>query len=54
MLVPDFNLHMDLQQRFNLQLMRELRDIGVSFAHPTRTIHVAGPIGPATAAAEAS
>jgi small-conductance mechanosensitive channel len=53
-LVADFNLHMDLQQRFNLQLMRELRDIGVSFAHPTRTIHVAGQIAPAAAPAEAS
>ena len=53
-LVPDFNLHMDLQQAFNLQLMRELRGIGVSFAHPTRTIHVAGPVGPAMTAAEAS
>jgi small-conductance mechanosensitive channel len=41
-LEPDFALHMDLQQRFNLQLMRELRNIGVSFAHPTRTVHLAG------------
>ncbi len=41
-LVPDFMLHMDLQQRFNLQLMRELKNIGVSFPHPTRTVHLAG------------
>ena len=53
-LVPDFNLHMDLQQMFNLQLMRELQNIGVSFAHPTRTIHVAGQVGPAMAPAEGS
>jgi small-conductance mechanosensitive channel len=41
-LVADFMLHMDLQQRFNLQLMRELENIGVSFAHPTRTVRLAG------------
>jgi small-conductance mechanosensitive channel len=40
-----FNTYMDEQQRINLQLMRELKGIGVSFAFPTRTIHVVGPVG---------
>ncbi len=43
-LVPDYNLYMDLQQQFNLQLMRELDRIGVRFAFPTRTIQVTGPV----------
>jgi hypothetical protein len=43
---------MDLQQKFNLQLMRALKNIGVSFAHPTRTIHVTGQPGSALAAME--
>jgi small-conductance mechanosensitive channel len=42
-LVPDYNLYMDLQQQFNLQLMRELDRIGVRFAFPTRTVYLAGP-----------
>jgi small-conductance mechanosensitive channel len=37
-----FNTYMDEQQRINLQLMRELDSVGVRFAFPTRTIHVAG------------
>ena len=51
-LVPDYNLYMDLQQTFNLQLMRALKKIGVSFAHPTRTIHVTGQAGAAIAPTE--
>ncbi|MBU1359496.1 MAG: mechanosensitive ion channel family protein [Gammaproteobacteria bacterium] len=38
---PDFGLYMDEQQRLNLQLMRELSAIGVDFAFPTRTVHIA-------------
>lgn len=38
---PSYNLYMDEQQRINLQLMRELKAIGVDFAFPTRTVHVA-------------
>lgn len=37
---PDYNLYMDLQQEFNLKLMRRLRERGVSFAHPMLTLHV--------------
>lgn len=38
---PGFNLYMDLQQTLNLGLMRELAGMGVKFALPARTVHVA-------------
>jgi small-conductance mechanosensitive channel len=38
---PDFNKYMDLQQAINLALMRDFRNRGISFAYPTRTVHVA-------------
>ena len=41
---PDYDLFMDLQQKFNLQLMRELKTLGVRFAFPARTVHVTGQI----------
>lgn len=37
---PDYNVYMDEQQRINLALIRELSAIGVSFAFPTRTLHI--------------
>jgi small-conductance mechanosensitive channel len=46
-LVPDYDLFMDLQQKFNLQLMRELKKIGVEFAFPTRTVYLAGDVAAA-------
>lgn len=47
-LVPEFNVYMDEQQRINLALMRELAAMGVQFAFPTRTLHVASlPEAPA-------
>jgi small-conductance mechanosensitive channel len=39
---PDYNLYMDKQQEINLALVRRLADLGVEFAYPTRTIHLAG------------
>jgi small-conductance mechanosensitive channel len=36
-----FNVYMDMQQAINLGLMRGLAGLGVEFAFPTRTIHVA-------------
>lgn len=39
---PDYNLYMDKQQAINLELVRRLGEIGVEFAYPTRTIHLAG------------
>ncbi|HZH07877.1 MAG TPA: mechanosensitive ion channel domain-containing protein, partial [Lautropia sp.] len=46
-LLPDYDLFMDLQQKFNLQLMRELEKIGVEFAFPTRTVYLAGDVAAA-------
>jgi small-conductance mechanosensitive channel len=39
--VADYLVFMDIQQRFNLELLRRLRDLGVSTAFPTRTLHMA-------------
>lgn len=36
----DFNLHMDIQQRINLALMRHLRTLGIEFAFPTQSIQL--------------
>lgn len=51
---PGFNVYMDLQQTINLGLMREFAAMGVEFAFPTRTIHIATvPAGHPQAAAGA-
>lgn len=39
--VADYLVFMDIQQRFNLALLRRLRELGVSTAFPTRTLHMA-------------
>ncbi|MGE5450709.1 MAG: mechanosensitive ion channel family protein [Acidobacteriota bacterium] len=38
---PDYNLFMDEQQAVHLALMRQFEQMGVRFAFPTRTLHVA-------------
>lgn len=38
---PAFSVYMDMQQALNLGLMRELKALGVEFAFPTRTVHIA-------------
>lgn len=38
---PGFNLYMDIQQAINLALMREFAALGVDFAFPTQTLHLA-------------
>jgi small-conductance mechanosensitive channel len=38
---PDYNKHMDIQQKIKLTLLRECRKRGISFAYPTRTLYVA-------------
>ena len=38
---PAFSVYMDMQQAVNLGLMRELKALGVEFAFPTRTVHIA-------------
>ena len=49
---PTYNLYMDLQQSINLGLLREFKAMGVEFAFPTRTVHIAStpPQAPAVAA----
>ena len=38
---PAFNVYMDQQQAINLGLMHELKALGVDFAFPTSTVHIA-------------
>ncbi|MEX0716920.1 MAG: mechanosensitive ion channel family protein [Planctomycetaceae bacterium] len=40
-LSADFNLSMDIQQRINLRLVERFAELGVEFAFPTRTVHLA-------------
>jgi small-conductance mechanosensitive channel len=39
-LVPDYNVYMDIQQQINLALYRRLEEEGVEFAYPTQTLYV--------------
>ena len=48
---PAFNVYMDLQQSINLGLLREFKAMGVEFAFPTRTVHIASAPSQAPAAA---
>lgn len=41
---PDFNLHMDIQQRFMMKVIRRLAAEGVEFAYPTRKIYLDGKL----------
>jgi len=38
---PDYNLYMDVQQRINLDIMDSLYRVGLGFAFPTQTVHLA-------------
>lgn len=38
---PEYAAFMETQQKFNLAIMRRLNELGVSFAFPTQTLHVA-------------
>ncbi len=42
---PGYNLYMDLQQRINLALLRQLQALGVRLAVPVNRVLVAGPPG---------
>lgn len=48
---PAFNVYMDLQQSINLGLLREFKAMGVEFAFPTRTVHIASTPPQASAVA---
>jgi small-conductance mechanosensitive channel len=37
---PDYNKYMDIQQSINLALMRQLRERGITFAHPARSLYL--------------
>jgi small-conductance mechanosensitive channel len=37
---PDYTAYMDTQQAINLEILRRFAGEGISFAHPTRTVHV--------------
>jgi len=37
---PDYGVFMDVQQAINLALLRRFVEAGISFAFPTRTLHV--------------
>ncbi|MGH6921822.1 MAG: mechanosensitive ion channel family protein, partial [Geminicoccaceae bacterium] len=43
-LSPDHGLYMDIQQRINLAIYRQLQDEGVAFAYPTQTIYLGSPV----------
>jgi small-conductance mechanosensitive channel len=51
MLDPDFNKYMDVQQAINLEMLRRFRAQGISFAYPTRTLHIVGNPAPAQGSA---
>ena len=45
-LSPEYGVYMDIQQAINMQILRTFRDAGMSFAFPTRTVHVVPAQGP--------
>ena len=38
----DYRVYMDIQEKINLAIMEEFERLGVSFAFPTQTVHLAG------------
>jgi small-conductance mechanosensitive channel len=40
---PDYNKYMDIQQDINLALLRAFRTRNITFAYPTRTLHIVPP-----------
>ena len=49
-LVPDYNIYMDIQQQINLALYRQFEEKGIEFAYPTQTLYVVGQGGGDSAA----
>jgi small-conductance mechanosensitive channel len=39
-LVPDYNVYMDIQQAINLAIVRVFEKEGIEFAFPTQTLYV--------------
>lgn len=50
---PDYNLHMNVQERVQLRLRRAFAEAGIEFAFPTRTLHLRGEGTPAARAESA-
>jgi small-conductance mechanosensitive channel len=46
-LAPEYNTYADIQQRINVAILRRFNADGISFAFPTRTVHVEGGLAPA-------
>ncbi|MEA3356058.1 MAG: mechanosensitive ion channel [Candidatus Bipolaricaulota bacterium] len=39
-LVPDYNVYMDMQQEINMELYRRFEEEGIEFAYPTQTLYI--------------
>ena len=37
---PDYGVYLDLQQKFNFELMDKFAELGIDFAYPTQTVHM--------------
>ncbi len=46
-LLPDYNVYMDIQQAINLELFKQFDEENIEFAFPTRTVHIANQKGDA-------
>ncbi len=44
-LVPDYNVYMDIQQAINLALYQRFEEEGIEFAYPTQTLYVSAEPG---------
>lgn len=53
-LAPEYPVFMDKQQTVNLALLRRIREMGLDFAFPTRTLHIASGAPAAAAGTEAT
>jgi MscS family membrane protein len=45
---PDFVRHMQVRQKVNFEIMHAVESLGLSFAFPTQTVHVASLPGSAS------
>lgn len=43
-LVPDYNVYMDIQQTINLSIYRKFEELGIEFAYPTQTVFLGQPV----------
>jgi small-conductance mechanosensitive channel len=50
-LLPDYNVYMDVQQAINLALFKKFSDEGINFAYPTQTLYMNSTTAASTAPA---